>query len=192
MRYTKRSCKEGISVTPKIWSDFIFPHPSIPVTLPTQLFCYTGFTVSLPSIFTPFLIFLNMFALLKTLHLAFFFFPCRGWGCVWPWIACHCSKLPHRGSSLFSQVWAQDLWFGKAALEGLMQHSVIPCSHRGLWLAQASAVFYTHTHNVIWGGHFENTEFHSPPQGNWGGHRYFCSSLQWQGQQEFSNAQWKQ
>lgn len=101
----------------------------------------------------------------------FGFFPCRGWGCVWPWMECHCSKLPHRGSSLFAQVWAQDLWFGKAALEQLMQHSAIPCSHRGLWLVQASAgaaVFYTHTHNILWGRHFaksfENPEFHSPPQ----------------------------
>lgn len=44
----------------------------IPVTLPTQLFCYTGFTVSLSSIFTPLMIFLNIFALLKMLNLAFF------------------------------------------------------------------------------------------------------------------------
>lgn len=83
---------------------------------------------------------------------SFGFFPGRGWGWVWPWAECHCSKLSLTVGVLFSQVWAQDLWFGKAALQQLMQHSVIFSSHGGFWFVQVSAgtaVLYTHTHNIL-------------------------------------------
>lgn len=132
----------GEQYTKGTWLRILMP---ISLLLLTQLFCYIHFTVFLSSIFTPFMVFLNTFSLLKMLNLAFF--PYCNWRYTWPWIECRCSKLSLPvGVLFFYSAWAQYLWFGKAALKQLMQHSVIFYSHRGWSFVPAPAgatVFYT-------------------------------------------------
>lgn len=59
----------SVSDTQNISDNILMP---IAVTLLTQLVCYVDFTVFLSSIFTPLMLFLNIFSLLKMLNLAFF------------------------------------------------------------------------------------------------------------------------
>lgn len=59
----------SVSGTQNVNDSVLMP---ISITLLTQLFCYMDFTVLLSSIFTPLMLFLNRFSLLKMLNLAFF------------------------------------------------------------------------------------------------------------------------